>query len=322
MRFMLLGFVLAVGLAMASDTVCDNPHCVFEWLGARGVDGIGVEAFERMLLSSPVLPATHERYFPEECERLRKLNAMLFRMENGILHGGAFTDFVDGLLPLLDSETAVSPRGMTENWFRRRTAWFASQLKEKVEYSLCRLLLDSNGLSSDPAEVAAFVWRCGLSQDDDNRFGQSVSTFANMLVLASEISAYVRQHAVCPDSLASEGMNCGRYRKCAHGRDIEYACRAGVWVLRCRCDSFGDMVGFDEYIPMIGSGRKCLDLCLSPTFNVKRAVLFSGGNLNPDDARISGTVRHPLVRNHVHGIVFDNVNAGAMRHISEKMLGK
>lgn len=287
---------------------CPNVHCRFEYLGHHSVQSSSMEDFMKVSAVSAVC----DKYFLRESMPFRKLNWHLDQLERAVCeeNSSELSNSVFDVVRLLEGYKVFlydSHSGLPRNFPIR----LRMQLLEKIEYSMARLILGKwrnrmieflDALLPDHVinEGQKFPsWHCIL-------------TFKRMLFIACAVENYRDIEGCYPLKLDALKLSETR-RKCACGRDIEYEYHDSSWVLRSRCDSYDGGLRFDEYIPMIYNQRKRLDLCLSPTFNEKRRLLFCGEGMNTSDIRLTGNVIHDKSQSGVHSVRFTHPSAGCGR---------
>ena len=306
MKKTLIGaLVLLAAVKLVAD--CENVHCGFEYVGAC----IGSGYTEDSFLNETSVSEVHDKYCVKEfMTSLRRLNWYLYQMELAAGSGNlpALSNAVASVSSLLceanmgDENTSVIYPPSLKQW------WL-----ENIEYSLARIILSDARRIVVPF-VGTLLPDSVMENDKGSRRVHSLKTFKQMLLLAVEIENYREKEECLPLNLDMLKLP-EATRKCACGRDIEYEQHAGIWVLRSRCESYDGGLKFDEYLPTIYQQRKRLDLCLSSTFNEKRAALFKGEILCPDDNRLSCQIIHDMQRSGVHPIKFASPSAGTGRII-------
>lgn len=287
---------------------CKNAHCNFEYNGYV----LGQEFLRKDFIGRSTVTKTCEKYFHREFVAFRELDWILYNLERSVAHKdeGGISNAVNNVAMLLQSYTDTFSDKHTGT-MRRLPFRLRMDMLEKIEYSLVRIVLGKGRpLIKDHIELLIPEWI--LNESESLHSWHSITTFKNMICLAFLIEDYYHAEGCYPLNL--DGLTVPvKFRKCACGRDIEYEYHANRWVLRNRCESYDGGLGFDEYIPMIYNQRKHLDLCLSPSFNVKRRILFSGAILSEDDERISGRVVHDPMISGVHNVIYSNPSAGCGR---------
>lgn len=281
---------------------CNNVHCRFEYLGSN----IGPGYTEDSFLNESAVPEQMDKYCVEEYMlSLRKLNWCLYKLESAAGSGdrSEMSNAVERVSSLLCGKAADKPSNYPNSL---KLMWL-----EKVEYSMARMIL-SDARDDILPHLATLLPDSILEGCEGERSARSIMTFKKMLYLAAAIEEFSEREGCYPLNLDSVGVP-ESLRKCSLGRDIEYEYYRGKWVLRCRCESWGGGLRFDEYIPMVYQQRRRMDLCFSSTFNEKRNFLYNGESLSADDMRIAGRVMHEGTKSGVHAITFSKPNAGNVR---------
>lgn len=302
--------VLACLMTLKLVAVCENVHCRFEYMGASSVEGVGKDEF----MSVPALGGSADRYFERECRAFRELNWHLAQLEFAFERRNkvAVTNAVRGVSRLID-EYEVFLANQETGELRVFPQRLRMMLLERIEYALARIVLGA-GRNEVSLFIDELLPDAIIDASKSIASWHSIKTFKQMLLIAAEIENYREREECLPLNLDMLKLP-EAARKCACGRDIEYEQHAGIWVLRSRCESYDGGLKFDEYIPTIYQQRKLLDLCLSSTFNEKRAALFKGEILCPDDNRLSCQIIHDMHRSGVHPIKFASPSAGTGRII-------
>ena len=300
-------YVVTLSLSFSSFAQCDNPHCRYEWLGYNQGETLSEEDF----LTNSVWSSVFDMYLPKLSIMFRKLNWQLYSIEKAISDGDfcAASNSVQEIQNILSGGQMPHSDNNTSSTIET-PASMRLYMIEKIELCLARLVL-GKGRDFTYEQIDRLV------PDEylkilDKRMAKSEMTFKHMLALACLIESYSKENSCYPLNL-NEILAPERFLKCAMNKDIEYEYFAGKWILRCRCESYSGGLSFDEYIPAVFNNRKRMDLCFSPSFNKKRALLFEGVNLNEKDIRISGTVKHESNMCGVHPIDFKDRLAGCMR---------
>ena len=288
--------------AMALHAECTNIHCRFEYLGSH----IGPGYTEDLFLKESAVCEQMDKYCVEEYMlSLRRLNWCLYKLELAAA-SGKYSEVSNAVL-----RVSALLCGKADN----KSSGYPNSLKlmmlEKIEYSLARMVLSDSRDIIVP-QFQTLIPDSILQDAKEERSACSIRTFKQMLCLAVAIEDFHEREGCYPLNLDTVGVP-ESLRKCAFGRDIEYECYKGIWVLRCRCESWGGGLKFDEYIPMVYQQRRRLDLCFSSTFNEKRKSLYNGESMSADDMRIAGRVIHESTKSGVHAITFSKPNAGNVR---------
>ena len=272
--------------------------CYLGYEGCKDSENVNSESF----LETPVYPTTHEELFPS-LKEFRTLNLKLCRLE-------CFAANSDGVNV---SNAVEETSRFLEDMARGPGEGFIDRALESVAFSIVRIQQRRSGLSLDIPAIERLLPDRLLEKDDMPR---SLKTFKQMIIIAQFVERYRTEHWSLPVVL-DEAKIPERYRKCAHGRDIEYDHTTQDWVLRCACDSWCGGLAFDECLPCILSGRKMLPLFLSSSFSRKRRKMFSGDWVFLSDIRLTCRVDHSHggEANGVHGVEFKSPGAGAGRII-------
>lgn len=297
---------------------CQNAHCQFEYVGYS----IGRILTQDDFLGCLPANATGEKYFHNEFMSFRELNWHLYELEKSVSErdaAGVSNEIYAVMKVLRAYENRFLPQG-APNLERSFQFGLRMLMMEKIEYSLARLVLRENrDMIANFIDV--LVPDDVLNASRSRKSWHAISTFKTMLRLAVHIEDYRDAEGCYPLNLGMLNIP-ESYRKCACGRDVEYEYYDLTWVLRSRCESYEGGLRFDEYLPMIHSQRKRLDLCFSPSFSRKRVTLFNGEDLSRDD-RLRGTVIHDPSVKGVHGMrfAFPLAGCGRVAPLSEQKAG-
>jgi len=296
-------FVSVILLGAATlQAECNNLHCRFEYLGSNVGPGYTEESF----LNELAVPELQDKFCDEESMlSLRKLNWYLYKLESAVGSGNCseVSNAVACVSSLLFGKAADKQSDYPNSL---RLKWL-----EKIEYSMARMIL-SDARDGVLPHLATLLPDSILEDCKGERSARSIMTFKHMLCLAAAIEDFHKREGCYPLNLDPVGIPESQ-RKCAFGRDIEYEYYSGRWVLRCRCESWGGGLKFDEYIPMVYQQRRRMDLCFSSTFNEKRKALYNGESMSADDMRMAGRVVHDGSKSGVHAITFSRPNGGNAR---------
>lgn len=288
---------------------CSNIHCGFEYMGVN----LGNKyTKERFIEESAVSNLANKYCVKEFMFSFRELNWYLYQFEKEAIakNYAGVSNAVEQVTSLLYGDKANG----NNTWdIKQDTCPVSLKILwlEKIEYSMARMILsDARDAAMQYLEILlpdSMLYEC-----EKTRPARSVMTFKKMLYIAAELNKYISSNRWCPVSLDEISIP-EQMRKCAYGRDIEYEHYRGIWMLRCRCESWEGGLEFDEYVPLIYTSRKHLDLCLSSTFNVKRAVLYSGEPFYAHDDRLSCMVIHDKTCTGVHKVKYKKPDAGNFR---------
>ena len=224
-------------VAAALQAECNNVHCRFEYLGSN----IGPGYTEDSFLKESAVPEQMDKYCVKEYMlSLRKLNWYLYKLESAARSGSRseVSNAVEWVSSLLCGKVADKP-GDSPNSLK--LMWL-----EKIEYSMARMIL-SDARDYAVPHLATLLPDSILEDCKGERSARSIMTFKQMLCLAAAIEEFHEREGCYPLNLDSVGIP-ESLRKCSFGRDIEYEYYSGKWVLRCRCESWGGGLKFDEYI--------------------------------------------------------------------------
>lgn len=304
----IIAFACALNMAVELRANCENVHCRFEYLGHHGVEEFG----RRDFMNSSATSAVCNRHFFRESIPFRELNWRLACLEKSASAGNRveMSNAVFSVARLIDRYENFFRDGNTGSC-RAFPVRLRMLLLERIEYSMARMAL-GRGRACVVEFLDALLPDSVIDAGRVLPAWHSIKTFKQMLFIACAIEDYSNAEGCCPLNLDVIKLPETK-RKCACGRDIEYEHHDSIWVLRSRCESYDGGLRFDEYIPMVYSQRKRLDLCLSPTFNEKRRLLFCGEDMNTTDIRLTGKVFHDKSQSGVHIVKFTNPSAGCSR---------
>ena len=311
-RCIFLALLLIVKNAF-SIPLCPNGNCEFEYLGATTDGNRSEKDLETHFLNSPYSYQWHELRYPKLINTHKRLNVLLFRLERAFTMGDAPS--LEGRIGEVADFWKSFERDCADTGGNAHTRTVRLILAEQIEYSIARMILAQKH-SADCRMDASVINRLIPDEIYNRSEGQwrvkDNRVFKRMLILALHIQRWREMVGRLPQDMKELLENeCSGLRVLV-GTDIEYRARNGVWELRRRSNrDRQDKNDFDKYIPVVGFDRKG-DLCLSSTYNEKRASLFRGAVLYEDDEVMACTVRHggQGIGNQVHKISYMNPHAG------------
>lgn len=296
-----------------SVSVCSNDNCEFEYLGSAMGGNRSAKDVEKDFLNSPYSYQWHELRYPELINNHKRLNILLFRLERTFTTGNAPS--LERRIGEVADFWESFERDCADTGGNAHTRTVRLILAEQIEYSIARMILvrkHSADCRMDASMINRLIPDEIYDRSEDQWRMKDNRTFKRMLILALHIQRWRVMVGRLPQDMKELLENeCSGLRVLV-GTDIEYRASNGVWELRRRSNR--DRQGkndFDKYIPVVGFDRKG-DLCLSSTYNEKRASLFRGEVLYEDDEVMACTVRHggPGIGNQVHKISYMNPHAG------------
>ena len=310
--------------AIASPLPCQNPYCMFLYLGYQDVINrySEIEVTElfrsqmqkdeascfvrRDLLRQDDAVAYIQRKSEHQLISFRHdLMMSLFEVERAFYNNDASlsADAVEKLCRQLERLRTVFGKYIP--------CWPVCC----VEMSFARLILASKICDEAILTLVLSKERLDLLSNISEMEYWRVRRFRDLLVCAIRVMSFQRAQGCLPNSKSDFMKNDESFAS-----DIEYDRRGSVWQIKVGYDGDAE-ADFDVYVPDVLNPAgvvKTMELRLSSSFNEKRRHVFLYGNLYEDDPRWACYIKH----SRSHSLSWQNLGIGGLWKIHDVDTGK